>query len=320
MIKLTTLMAGLMCAALATGAAAQADYPNRPVRMVVGFGPGGGIDIIGRVVAQKLSEKTGTSFYVENRPGATSNIAAEHVAHSDPDGYTLLLASATHVAQGNAKLSFDPIKSFVPVTQLVSLPYVLMVSPTLPASNLSELIALLKKNPKKYNYASLGTGGSNHIAGEIFLRAAGVDLVHVPYKGGGAAATAVMTGEVAIFVGTVSAARPLASTGKLRVFAVGDSKRVSSLPDVPTAAEAGLPSFRATNWYGVLAPLKTPPEIVARLRDEITAVVKAEDFAKRLEIDGGVPVGGSSEAFGELMKSEADRLNPIVRSIEEASK
>lgn len=308
------LLAGAMFV-LPQGAQAQ-NFPTRPVKVVIGYSPGGAVDILGRVVAQKLGERLGVTVIVENRPGATANVAAEYVANAEPDGYTILLATTSHVMQADdRKLSFDPIKSFAPITQMAAIPNVIMVNPGVPANNLAELTALFAKNPGKYNFASTGIGGATHLAGELYRRASKTDVVHVPYKGAGAAVNAVVGGEVAVYFGSVSAAKSFASTNKLKVLGVTATKRVKALPDVPTTAEAGLPGFIAATWYGYLAPAKTPPAIVRKLRDEIAAVLHSPEFVARLETDGGVPVGETPEEFTKFLQDETQRLAPLVKAM-----
>lgn len=255
-------------------AACAADYPAKPIRMVVAFAAGGAPDLIGRTVGQKLSESIGQPVIVDNRAGATGNVGAEIVARANPDGYTLFMATLS-VAISPAfykSLPFDPVKSFAPVGMVASVPLVLVVHPSLPARNVKELIELARSKPGSLNYATVGSGSPQHLSAELFKATAGVNLVHVPYKGGAQATTAVLSGESHLFFAGMPPALPHVKAGRLRALAVSTAKRSVSAPDVPTVMEAGLPGFEADNWNALLAPHGTPQAVVSRLNRELAKI------------------------------------------------
>src|SRR5499427_2869654 len=265
---------------LAAGAAALAAvprtgraqaYPTRPVRVIVPFAPGGPTDVFARLMAQKLSEQMGVQFYVENIAGAGGNIGAGRAAQSSPDGYTLLVNGANHVVNPALyqRVPYDPAKDFDPVTLAVTAPAVLMVNPALPVDTVRDLVALVKAHPGKYSYASPGVGTPPHLVGELFRLSLGLDLVHVPFNGGGPAIASAVAGHTPISFGSMAPAVPLVKDGKLRALAVSTKARAPALPDVPTMIEAGYPEIEGESWFVVLVPSGTPKEIVALLRDEI---------------------------------------------------
>lgn len=309
-----TLAASTLMAAASTVSAQ--DFPTRPVRIVIGNAPGGSNDIIGRMIAQKLSERTGTSFFIENRGGGSGAIGAGFVALSPPDGHTLLLITPSHVLDvaTERKLPYHPIRDFAPVTQLATAPYVIMMNPAVPAKTLQEVIALLKREPGKYNFASTGLGSFTQLAGEAFKLAAGVNIVHVPYQGGGPALKAVIANEVSFYFAGMSSAKSFRGTGKVAVVTIMSDSRSPIFPDVPTTAEAGLPAYRIMSWYGLLAPGKTPPAIVGKVHAETAAVLRSPDLAQRLDSEGAIPGGITPEEFTRFLAEELKRLAPVAKA------
>jgi tripartite-type tricarboxylate transporter receptor subunit TctC len=303
-----------------TGAAAFAQgaesYPSKPVRFILPFPPGGGTDILGRLLSERLAAHLGQPVVIENRGGAGGNLGAEAAAKSAPDGYTIVLVAPSLAISPSlySKLAYDPVKDFAPVSLVATVPNVMITNPSVPAKTLSEFIALARKKPGAMNFGSGGNGTSNHLAGELFNIVAGVKLVHVPYKGVNLAMNDVMSGEVHLVVIGIPAAAPHIKAGKLRALAVIDSKRAAALPDVPTAPEAGLPDFEVTTWYGVLAPAGTPRAIVVRLNAEIVKIMQAAEMKERLAAMATEPVTSTPEAFGELIRTEIVKWGKVVRA------
>ena len=302
--------------ALTTAAFAQpAKFPVKPVRFIVGFAPGGAVDVQARVVAQRLSESLGQPVIVENRAGADGILAGDFVAKSAPDGYTLAYVSAGHAMNSilHAKtLPYHAIRDFAPVSLVASGPLTLVVNRALPVNGLKELIALARSRPGQLNFASSGSGGTMHLAGELLKSVAQVNIVHVPYKGGGPALTDVLGGQVEMtFVGA-PASMPHIKSGKLKVLAVTTARRSAELPDVPTVAELGFPGYELAAWYGTLAPARAPSAIVQQLSGEIAKAVRAPDVRDKLLALGIEPVGSTPEVFGEHVKSEIARWTPII--------
>ncbi len=304
-------------AALALPAGAQQSYPNKPIRLVVGFPPGGPNDLIARVIAPKLGEFLKQPIVVENRAGANGAIASEAVVKAPADGYTLNFGSAGTVVLGTAfgqKLSYDPRKDFAPVTLLASNPMLLVTRPNLPANNLAELIALAKANPGKLNYASAGAGGITHLAPELMRAMARIEVVHVPYKGGGPAMTDLMAGQVDFYFGGLSTALPHAKAGKLKAFAVTSATRSAAAPDIPTVAEAGgLSGYDTGIWYGVLAPAGTSREIVETLHNAIVATVRAPEVRSKLIEQGADPLELGPEGFAKFIRDEIDKWSRVIK-------
>jgi tripartite-type tricarboxylate transporter receptor subunit TctC len=315
MVKACSLLvkiAGLLLA-LTASAAAQ-DYPTKPVRLIVPFPPGGSNDVVGRMIAQQLSDRLGKQVVVDNRGGAGGVIGSEVAANSMPDGYTLLVISLAHaVSPWLYKLNYDPIKSFAPVSILASGPNVLVVHPDLPVHSVRELIALAKQKPGELNYASAGIGSFQHMGGELFKLIAGVDIVHVPYKGGGPAMTDVLGGHTRVMFSSLVQTSGFVHNGQLRALGTGGSHRSSVLPDVPTIAEAGLPGYDATNWWGIVAPAGTPPAIVEKLHNDISAVQNSEQTRKQFATEGAEIVQMSSPEFGTFMASEIKKWERVVK-------
>ncbi len=293
-----------------------ARYPAKVVRVVVGFAAGGAVDVQARVVAQRLSEGLGQSVIVENRPGADGILASDFVSKAAPDGYTVAYVSAGHAMNSilHAKtLPYHAVRDFAPVSLVASGPLTLVVNRSLPVNGLKELIALAKARPGQLNFASSGSGGTMHLAGELLKSVAKIDIVHVPYKGGGPALTDVLGGQIELtFVGA-PASMPFIRSGRLKVLAVSTAKRAAALPDVPTVAELGYPDYELGAWYGVLAPARTPPAIVAQLSGELAKTVNAPDVRDKLLALGIEPVGSTPERFTEHLKSEIARWTPIIQ-------
>lgn len=298
--------------------AVAADYPDKPIRLVVTFGTGGGTDILGRILAQKLTESLGQPVVVENRPGAGGNIGMEYVAKAAPDGYTLVLAYwATLTVNPTlyAKAGFDPVRDFDPVTQLTMQPSILVVSPSVPANSVAELIALAKAKPGQLNYASAGSGTGQHLNGELLKSMAGVDIVHIPYKGGigGQILTDLFAGQVQIYFVDPLPGLPHIRSGKLRPLAVTSLRRSPVLPDLPTMAESGLPGFEVINWSGVLAPKGTPRPIIDKLHAEFTKILASPDMKERFAKEGYEAVGNTPEQFGAFIQTELTKWSKLIK-------
>jgi tripartite-type tricarboxylate transporter receptor subunit TctC len=297
-------------------ALAQADYPSRTVRIVVPSPPGGGTDIVARVLANHYSKALGQSFVVENKPGAGNMIGIEAVARATPDGYTLLMVPATLALNSvlYKKVPYHPIRDFAPVTLAATAPLVLIVHPSVPAQTLGEFIALAKRDPGKMSYGTAGIGTAPHLCMELLKSMAGIDLVHIPYKGTAPAAADVVGGQIAAMFATALTARPMIDGGRVRALAVSGPQRVQALPKVPPVAEAGVPGYAALQWYGLLAPAGTPPPIIARLNAEALRALKSDEMRERLAVDGAEPQGSTPEEFGALIKSELDKWTRVTRA------
>ena len=313
------LSAIAMFAALAAagGALAQAlTYPTKPIRLVVPFPPGGATDILARDVAQKLTEAWGQAVVVDNRPGAGANIGTELVAKAPPDGYTLLMGTVgTHAINPSlyAKLPYDHIKDFAPVILVAGVPNVLVVNPALPVNSVAELIAYAKANPGKLNFASSGSGTSIHLSGELFKVMAGVQMIHIPYKGSAPAVQDLIGGQVQLMFDNLPPSLPQIKAGKLRALAVTSTTRAPALPDVPTMAEAGLPGFEASSWFGILAPAGTPPAIVAKLNAEIAQWLATPEAKEKLAKQGASAAGGSPDDFARHIAAETAKWAKVVK-------
>lgn len=293
-----------------------ASYPNRPVRIVVGFAPGGATDIVARLFAQKLQDAFGQPVVVENKAGAGSNIGAEQVQRSAPDGYTLLLATIANATNMSIykNLTYDTVRDFAPVIHLMSAPSVLVVSNSTPANNLQELIALAKAKPGQLTFASSGSGGSPHLAGEMLKMRAGIDIIHIPYKGAAPAMADVISGTVSMGFKTALSAIPQMQAGKVKPIAVASRSRLAQIPNVPTVAEAGLSDFEVSSWNGLMAPAKTPADIVAKLNRECLKILAMPDIREKFAAQAAVPVGGSPEQFGAYIRGEIERWAQVVRA------
>ena len=290
-------------------------YPAKPVRMLIGFAPGGGTDIVARSLSPRLAEALGQQIIIDNRPGANGIIAADLAAKAAPDGYTLLMAPGNYAFAPamNAKLPFDMTTAFAPVSQLAETPLLVVVHPSLPAKNIAQLVALAKSHPDKLSYASGGIGGAGHLASELFRTLAQIDLVHVPYKGTGAAISDLVGGQVPLCICTLPSVLPHAKSGRLRALAVTTVRRATAAPDIPTVAEAGVPGYEMSQWYGLLAPAGTPAPVIERLNAEISKALKHPESRSRLQAEGADPVGSSPQEFGAFFKSEIAKWTLIVQ-------
>jgi tripartite-type tricarboxylate transporter receptor subunit TctC len=305
--------AGVGC--LITPAAAQ-NYPVRPVRVIVPFAPGGPTDVFGRLIAQKLSERLGAHFYVENMGGAGGNIGIGQGAKAPPDGYTLVVVPPNIVVNPALfeKVPYDPYKDFEPVTLAVTTPDVLSVHPSVPATNVKELVDVIKRSPGKYSFASPGTGTPGHLVGEDFRLSLGLDLVHIPFNSAGLAIGSTIAGHTLIAFTTPPPVVPQVKDGKLRALAVASKKRVSALAEVPTMAEAGYPGIEGEAWFAVIVPTGTPKEIIALLNREIVSSVVLPDFKEKLAALGFEPVGTTPEECGTLFRAELEKWGKVIRA------
>jgi len=297
---------------------AQSDYPNKPLRLIVPFPPGGSTDIIGRIVAQRLSEKLGQQIVVDNRGGAGGTIGTDAAAKAPPDGYTLAVGTtSTHAVAPGAysKLGYDPIKDFAPVSLVAVTPYLLVVNAQVPAKSLKEFVNLAKSQPGKLNYASAGAGSTTHLAMEMLKDAAAINMVHIPYKGNGPAEIAVLANEVQAIFGSMPALLQQVKANKLRPLAVGTARRSPAVPDVPTVAELGYPGFEAALWLGIVAPAGTPARVLERLARELSAIVAAPDFREAMDKNGAEPISNTPGQFATLIRQEADRYGKVVKAL-----
>jgi len=297
-------------------AAAQADYPNRMVRLVLPAAPGGGLDFLARLLAQKMGDSTKQSFLVDNRPGAGGNIGLEMVAKAAPDGYTLVLPTSAFPLNPSLfdKLPFDTINDFSPVVLMATAPLLLVVNPAVEAKTVAQLLALAKANPGKINYAS-GLANTANLAAELFKKSSGVDIVGIPYKGGGPAVVDLLAGRVQIYFSTIPAALQHIESGKLRGLAVTSTQRVSMLPNTPTVAESGLPGYEVISWFGMFAPAATPSPIISKLNREAVAALNQPDTRQQFERQGIVPAGGAPEALGQLLRSEITKWGTLIQQL-----
>lgn len=315
--------ARVSCAALAVFAVSNVHaatpagekYPIKPVRLIVPFVAGAGTDITGRTIAQKLTERFAHQVVVDNRPGAAGAIGVEMTAQAAPDGYTLCLISASHSVNSatNPKLPYDLLRDLQPVSQATSLFYVIYINPSVPAKSVQELVAHAKANPGKLNFGSSGTGGLQHLSGEMFNYLGGVQIVHVPFKGGAAVITDVLAGNIQVGFGTLLSLRGHFKAGRLRGLAVSTRQRVPSAPEFPTIAESGLKGYEVDQWYGVITGARVPRRIVDQLAQGIAEGLKSPDTAQRLSAEGSLPVGSTPEAFGALLKSEIAKWRKLVQ-------
>lgn len=295
---------------------AQADYPSKPIRFVVPFAPGGSSDIISRAVANQMSANMGQQVYVENKGGGGGNIAMEDVKRAAPDGYTMILGHigtlAVNPAMYGAKLPYDPIKDFQPVTLLAVVPNVIAVKPDLPVKTIQEFVALAKKSPGKMNYGSAGNGSAGHLAMEYFKMEAGIDLVHIPYRGTGPMLSDMLGGTLDATFNGVPPILSQIKAGKLKPLAVGSTAKVPVLPDTPTIAESGYPGFETSQWYGLIVPAGVPKPIIERLQKEALKALGADDTKKRFADDGANPAGGTPEQFATLIAKEKEKWGKVV--------
>ena len=304
-------------AALALAAApVRADYPDRPIHLVVPFPAGGGADILARTIMPRVARELGTTIVVENRPGAGGNVGAEYVARAAPDGYTLLYGTnGTHAINRAlyASIPFDPVRDFAPVSRMTQIAALVVVYPGLPVATVGELVAYAKANPGKVFFASAGNGTTSHLAGELFRTVAQVDVVHTPYRGGALAANDLMGGHVALMIDVMPNVLPLAQGGKLRALAVTTAARVPAAPEIPTVAESGLPGFEVSAWDGVLAPAGTPTAVIDRLNAAIRAALADPEVRAALVARGAQPVPGTPEAFARHIAAESEKWAQVVK-------
>ncbi|HET6493211.1 MAG TPA: tripartite tricarboxylate transporter substrate binding protein, partial [Burkholderiales bacterium] len=292
-------------------------YPTKPVRIIVGFPPGGATDLVMRLVAPKYAEIFKEQFIVDNRPGANGVIGTDLTAKASPDGQTINLATigTLVISPAITKVPYDPFKDLAPISQVVALQNMFIVHPSLPVKTLKDLIALAKAKPGKFNYATSGTGSPGHLAAELFKTMTKVNMVHVPYKGGGPAMTDLIAGHVEIFVAGISTAIPQVTAGKARALAVTGAKRAAALPDVPTVAETGLKGYQATNWYGLVAPRATPRPIIERLNEATVKILNMPDVQKAL-LDRGIDAAPSSpEEFASYIRQENEKWVKVIKAV-----
>ena len=307
------LFAGCLFAGNAWG---QGEYPARPVRIVVPSPPGGGTDIVARVLAQHFSKAMGQPFFVENKPGAGNMIGIEFVARSPADGYTVLVVASTLALNSvlYKKVPYDPVKDFAPVALAATAPNVLIVNPALPVQTLAEFIALAKKKPGALSYGTPGIGTSPHLSMELLKSMAGIDLQHVPYRGTAAAVTDLIGGQIAATFANALTAKPQVDAGRVRALAVSGPKRIEALAAVPPVAEAGVPGYEAMQWYGLVAPAGTPAPVIARLNAEAVKALQSDEMREKLALDGAQPVGSSPAEFGALIKRELEKWARVARA------
>lgn len=307
------LIAMGFAAFLSTGASAQ-DYPTRPVKWVVGYPPGGATDILARLIGQRLSERLGQQFIIENKPGAGNNVGTESVVNADPDGYTVLLVNPANGINASlyAKLSFNFIRDIAPVAGLARVPNVMVVPKDFPAKTVEEFIAYTKANPGKVNMASSGNGTSIHLSGELFKAMTGVEMLHVPYRGSAPAITDLLSGRVQVMFDNMPSCISHVRAGTLRALAVTTEARSPELPDVPTVGDT-VKGYEASAWFGMGAPAKTPKDIIAKLNKEINAILAEPEIKKKIAEMGGVTLTGSPEDFGKIIQSETDKWEKVVK-------
>ena len=290
-------------------------WPDRPIRLIVPFPPGGGTDILARVIGQKLAETLGQIVAVENRGGAGGTLGADAAAKSAPSGYTFLMVSASYaVGPSLYKLPFDPLQDLIPVSLVASVPFALVAYPGLSANNVNELVALARSRPGEINFASSGNGSAPHLAGELFAMRTGTRLVHIPFKGGAPALTEVLSGRVQLLFSTVTQALPQIKAAKLKVIGLSSKQRSEALPGVPTIDESGLPGFDLPDWFGVLAPRGTPEAIVARMSEEIARHIRNSDLKGRLADEGFEPIGSSPAEFVRTLRKDVEEFARVVKS------
>jgi len=305
----------LIGAGIAATVHAQSSYPNKPIRLVSPYAPGGGTDILARLIGQKLSEAIGQPVVVENRPGAGGTIGTEIVSKTAPDGYTIMIASPSPIVVAphlQKKLGYDPLKDLAPITMIAVVPAVLIVHPSLPVRSVKELVALAKARPGQLTFSSSGNGGTGHLAGEMLKSMTGTDMLHVPYKGTGPATTAVLSGEVSLSFGNIMSTLPYVKSARLRGIAVTTPARSPVLPDVPAVAET-LPGYSAGPWYGVLAPAGLSAPVAERLHQEIVKILRSPEVGKVLKSEGADPVGNTPAEFATQLRAETERWGRVVQ-------
>jgi tripartite-type tricarboxylate transporter receptor subunit TctC len=312
-----SLFGAALAGALACSAAYAQTYPARPVRMIVPSTPGGSVDTLTRAIAVRLSESWGQQVVVDNRPGAGGIIAADLTAKAAPDGYTLIMCTVASCATNvslHRKLPYDPVRDFAPITLAATQNLMLLVHPSVPAGSVNELVAAAKASPGKYSFASAGNGTGGHLSGELFKLLAGIELLHIPYKGVAPALVDVVSGQVSMTFASILSSLPQVRSGKLKALAVTGEKRSLAAPDVPTMMEAGVKAYESATWYGLLAPAKTPATIVQRLNTEVVAILKQPEVNDRLSREGADPVGSTPEEFARYIKSEISKWAKVVKA------
>ena len=316
MIRLSRVLLGSLLLIGASAALAQ-PYPSKPLRLIVPFPPGGSADILARTIGQKMSDGLGQTVVIDNRPGAGTAIGAEATAKAAPDGYTIMIGTVSSHAINpslNTKLAYDPIRDFTPISPVASIPFALLVHPSLPAKNVDELIAIARAKPGVLNFSSAGNGTSNHLAGELFKSMARIDLVHIPHKGSAPALNDLLAGQVNMMFDLVLTAAPHVKAGTVRAVAVTGRQRSSVLPDVPTIAESRLAGYEVNAWFGMFAPANLPAAVTQRLNAEIVRVMQLADVRERLASQGAEPMSGSPEAFADYVRAELAKWSAVVKT------
>ena len=314
---LATCAVALVCTPASMAASADIAYPVKPVRLVVGFAPGGGTDATARTISVKLGPELGQQIIVDNRPGAAGNIGSELVARAAPDGYTLEMGTVgTHAINPSlyAKMPYDHVKDFVPIVLVAGVPNVLVVNPAVPVNSVQELIAYARANPGKLNFASSGSGTSIHLSGELFKTMTGVQMTHVPYKGSAPALTDLMGGQVQLMFDNLPSSLAFIKAGKLKALAVTSATRAAALPDVPTIAESGVPGFEASSWFGIVAPAGTPREVVNKVNAEINKWLASPEAKEKLASQGAIAAGGSPEDFAKHIAAETAKWAAVIKA------
>lgn len=306
----------VLCCALGVVLPADAQYPTRPVRLILAFPPGGGTDTLGRILGPRMSQGLGQQVVVENRPGGGANIGAEIAAKSPPDGYTMFMATTAHTVSATlyTKLGYNLVKDFAPVALLAATPNIVVVHPSVPVKSVKELVAFARARPGQLDFGSSGSGSQPHLAGELFSSMAGIKLNHIPYKGGGPAVVALVAGEVAVGFATMPSVVHHVQSGRLRGLAITSLQRSPLLPDLPTVDETGLPGYEASPWYGFLVPTGTPREAITRLNAESLKAMTYPDVKERMAATGLTPLGSTPEEFGALVRSEVEKWGKVVKA------
>jgi len=309
------LFGAALCVLTVAGPAGAQTYPNKTVRLVLAFPPGGAVDLMARLLALKVGESLGQQMIVDNRPGANGNIGGEYVARAAPDGYTILLVVSSFATNPYvyAKQPFDPLTDFVPVTLLTSAPLLLVAHPSLPAKSVKELIALAKARPGELNSSMAGLGSGGHLAFELFKSMSKTDILAIPYKGGAAAISDTIGGQVQLTINNPLALLPHVKAGKLRALGTSSSQRLAAAPEIPTIAEAGLPGYEATLWYGIVLPAKAAPALVAQLNAEFNQAVRQPDVRERMTSEGVVVIGSTPEQFADHLRKESAKWGKVIR-------
>jgi len=310
-----SLLALLAAAAMSSGSAMAQAWPSKPISLIVPFPAGGTTDVLARAVGQELSKSLGQPVLVESKPGAGATVGADFVAKAKPDGYTLLMGAVHHTIASSVykKLPYDFQKDLLPITTVALVPNLLVVNPAMPVKNVSELLALAKASPGKFTYGSAGNGTAHHLIGAQFEAMGGVQLLHVPYKGSGPLVTDLLGGQISMSFDTITPVLPHIKAGKLKALAITTNKRSPVLPDVPTLEESGLKGFNIGTWFGVMAPVGTPREVITRLNTELVKIVRSPDFKKRMDDIGAEPVGDTPEQMGQQIKDDTERFSKLVK-------